>query len=266
MVYPGRILDAPQPPDGPRQWLTPLAFLRWHPRAPASRGLPAALREPGPAGAFGRIVHGQDRAAGCGRRMGVAGRDRRPREPCPPDDICLNQARTRYGGRCGSGRGTDGSPAGRSGPAWCCALSEETAPRFARGLITAEDTDGLSLQDLEIHPAQVPFVLGPEVYAHLPERARELLAAHRHRQDRHRRACHPLHQPEHRGLPVRPPRRAPAASGRPRRARGAQAPQATRTCSPWPSSARRRYRACGSCAAPSPSASRSSMRVTTEAQ
>ena len=31
VLYPQRILDRPQPPDGPRQWLTPLAFLRWQP-------------------------------------------------------------------------------------------------------------------------------------------------------------------------------------------------------------------------------------------
>ena len=58
---------------------------------------------------------------------------------------------------------------------------QETAPQFVLGLITAEDTDGLSLQDLEITPANVPFDLGPDIYLHLPERARELLAAHRHR-------------------------------------------------------------------------------------
>jgi hypothetical protein len=31
LVYPQRIVDDPQPPDGPRQWLAPLAFVRWHP-------------------------------------------------------------------------------------------------------------------------------------------------------------------------------------------------------------------------------------------
>ncbi len=56
----------------------------------------------------------------------------------------------------------------------------ETAPRFALGLIAAEDADGLSLQDLD-SSAHVPFELSQDVYFHLPERARELLAAHRHR-------------------------------------------------------------------------------------
>ena len=48
LVYPRRILEHPQPPDGPRQWLTPLAFVRWHRAVARGRGLRAPLRQPGP--------------------------------------------------------------------------------------------------------------------------------------------------------------------------------------------------------------------------
>ncbi len=181
VVYPDRILHAPQPPDGPRQWLTPLAFLRWHPRAPIAEDCLLRfenLVRQEHSGEPGSVRVGPHDVGGGWALQDVidahASRDR-------PTTVCLEPGTyaLRWPLRIGPRHGRLTVRAQQ--PGVVLRAEEETAPRFARGLIIAEDADGLSLQDLEIHPAQVPFVLSPDVYAHLPERARELLGAHRHR-------------------------------------------------------------------------------------
>ena len=181
VLYPRRILDAPQPPDGPRLWLTPLAFIRWHPRAPAAEDrLPR----------FGNLVKQEHSGESCTVRIephdvggGWALQDAIDAHAtrAHPTTICLEPGTyaLRWPLRIGPRHGQLTLRAQR--PGVVLRAEQETAPQFVLGLITAEDTDGLSLQDLEITPANVPFELGPDVYSHLPERARELLAAHRHR-------------------------------------------------------------------------------------
>ena len=181
VVYPHRILDAPQPPDGPRLWLTPLAFVRWHPRAPAAEDcLPRfehlASRERSGGSCTVRIGP-QDVGGGWVLQDAIdahASRDHATTICLEPGSYAL-----RWPLRIGPQHGRLTLRAERHGVV--LRAEEETAPRFALGLIAAEDSDGLCLQDLEFLPAQVPFALGQDVYFHLPERARDLLAAHRHR-------------------------------------------------------------------------------------
>ena len=171
LVYPQRIVDRPQPPDGPRQWLTPLAFVRWHPRFPQAKDLVPAVPRPGRA----RILHPPPR---CRRRPGPTGNDRCPRKPRPPGrhlprarDICPAAAvADRTGARTADHQGV----AARCGPA-----SEPwAAARFLLGLIIAAGADGLSLEGLEIHPAHAHFDLDQESYLNQPERARRVLDSH----------------------------------------------------------------------------------------
>ena len=181
VVDPRRIMDAPQPPDGPRMWLTPLAFVRWHARKPAAEDcLPR----------FDSLA-GQEHSGGsCTVRIGpqVVGGGWALQDAidahatgADPTIICLEPGSyaLRRPLRIGPQHGRLTLRAERRGVV--LHAEPETAARFVLGLITAEGTDGLSLRDLEIRPAQVPFELGPDVYFHLPQRARELLAAHRHR-------------------------------------------------------------------------------------
>ena len=267
VVYPRRIMDAPQPPDGPRMWLTPLAFVRWHAREPAAEDcLPR----------FDSLA-GQEHSGGsCTVRIGpqdVGGgwalQDAIDAHAtgAHPTIICLEPGSyaLRRPLRIGPQHGRLTLRAERRGVV--LHAERETAARFVLGLIAAEGTDGLSLQDLEIRPAQVPFELGPDVYFHLPQRARELLAAHRHR-----RIAIGVHASHCTNLSVEgcrfvlPMPASPAPGGQaPGGPAAPRPPGSTRTCSPWPSSARRRYRVCGSSAAPSPPASTSNMRVTTAA-
>ena len=181
VVYPRRILDAPQPPDGPRLWLTPLAFVRWHPRAPAAEDcLPRfenLVKEEHSGGSCTVRIGPQDVGGGWALQDAIDAHA----SGAHWTTICLEPGTyaLRRPLRIGPRHGRLTLRGERHGV--LLRAEQETAPRFVLGLIAAEDTDGLSLQDLEIRPAQVPFELGPEVYFHLPERARELLAAHRHR-------------------------------------------------------------------------------------
>ena len=83
VVYPQRILDRPQPPDGPRQWLTPLAFIRWRPGAAPDGGLRSPLRRTPPHRPVSRAGGDPAPAPRSRRRLGTPGRDQRPREPRP---------------------------------------------------------------------------------------------------------------------------------------------------------------------------------------
>ena len=181
MVYPHRILDAPQPPDGPRLWLTPLALVRWHPREPVAEDcLPR----------FDSLTRQEHSGGSCTVRVGPqdvgGGRELQDvidahASRAHPTTICLEPGSyaLRRPLRIGPRHGRLTLRAERHGVV--LRAEHETAPRFALGLIAAEDADGLSLQDLEFLLAHVPFELSQDVYLHLPERARELLAAHRHR-------------------------------------------------------------------------------------
>ena len=181
LVYPQRILNAPQPPDGPRRWLTPLAFVRWHRGAPRAEDcLPR----------FENLTRQERSGRSCTVRLGPgdvgggwalqdvidahASRDHATTICLEPGSYAL-----RWPLRIGPRHGRLTLRAERHGVV--LRAEEETAPRFVFGLIAAEDADGLSLQDLEFHPGQAPFTLGQDAYSHLPERARDLLAAHRHR-------------------------------------------------------------------------------------
>jgi Family of unknown function (DUF6519) len=181
VVYPHPILDAPQPPDGPRLWLAPLAFIRWHPRAPIAEDcLPrfqslAAQEHSG--GSCTVSIGPQDAGAGWALQDAIdahASGDRATTICLEPGTYALRQPL-----RIGPRHGRLTLRAERHGVVLCA--EQDTDPRFALGLIAAEDADGLSLHGLEFRPAQVPFALGQDVYFHLPERARDLLAAHRRR-------------------------------------------------------------------------------------
>ena len=66
-VYPERILDAPQPPDGPRLWACPLALVTW------TNGTPAITNC---VPSFGNLVMLTERGSGCCDHRGAPGRRR----------------------------------------------------------------------------------------------------------------------------------------------------------------------------------------------
>ena len=107
LVYPQRILDRPQPPDGPRQWLTPIAFVRWHPRSPAKDLVPrfdGLVRQERSGGSCTVQVCPEDVGGGWALQEMIdahASRDH-------PATICLEPGKYVLPRRCGSGRSTGG--------------------------------------------------------------------------------------------------------------------------------------------------------------
>ena len=171
LVYPQRIVDRPQPPDGPRQWLTPLAFVRWHPRFPQAKDLVPRFR--GLAGE-GFCIRPRDVDGGRGLQEMIdahASRDH-PAVIClePGTYVLLRPL------RIGPEHGRLTIRASRPG----VVLRAEpwAAARFLLGLIIAAGADGLSLEGLEIHPAHAHFDLDQESYLNQPERARRVLDSH----------------------------------------------------------------------------------------
>ncbi|MGH3250348.1 MAG: DUF6519 domain-containing protein [Trebonia sp.] len=184
VVYPQRILDGPQPPDGPRQWLTPLAFIRWQqaaPRPPRPEdcvprfgGLVRAERSAG-----SRTVHLQSHEVGGGWGLQDAidthaGRARAATICLAPGTYALPRP-LRIGPE--HGRLTIKATA----PGVVLRAEPEAAARFLLGMIVATEADGLSLDGIEFHPAHTRFSVDREIYRNLPERARVLLDAHRER-------------------------------------------------------------------------------------
>jgi hypothetical protein len=184
VVYPQRILDAPQPPDGPRQWLTPLAFLRWRPAAP---------RPPEPEDCvprFAGLVHARQAAGSCtvhlqphevGGGWGLqeavdahAGRGYAATICLAPGSYALPRP-LRIGPE--HGRLTIRATA----PGVVLRAEPEAAERFLLGMIIATEADGFSLEGVEFHQAHTRFSVERETYLNLPERARVLLDGHRDR-------------------------------------------------------------------------------------
>jgi hypothetical protein len=184
LVYPQRILDRPQPPDGPRQWLTPLAFIRWQPGAP---------RPPQPEDCvprFGGLVRAEGSAGSCTVQL-------QPHEVGGgwglQDAIDTRASRDRAATIC-LAPGTYSLPRPlRIGPEHGRLTIRATAPgvvlraepgaaaRFLLGMIIATEADGFTLEGIEFRPAHTRFSVDRESYLNLPERARLLLDAHRHR-------------------------------------------------------------------------------------
>ncbi len=181
LVYPQRIVDEPQPPDGPRQWLTPVAFVRWRPGTPRAEDCVPR---------FGRLA-GEERAAGSStvqlRPEEVGGgwglqdaidahaHRGRPATICLAPGTYLLPRPLRIGPR--HGRLTVRAAA----PGVILRAEPEAAERFLLGMIIATEADGFSLQGIELHPAHTRFSVDRETYLNLPERASLLLDAHRSR-------------------------------------------------------------------------------------
>jgi hypothetical protein len=184
VVYPQRILGDPQPPDGPRQWLTPLAFLRWQqaaPRPPAPEDcvprfaglvrIDQATRS--------RTVRLQPHEVGGGWGLQDAidahtSRDRAAVVCLAPGTYSLPRP-LRIGPE--HGRLTIKAAA----PGVVLRAEPDAAERFLLGLIIATEADGFALEGIEFRPAHTRFSLDRETYANLPERARLLLDTHRDR-------------------------------------------------------------------------------------
>jgi Family of unknown function (DUF6519) len=181
VVYPQRILDGPQSPDGPGQWLTPIAFVRWHPQAPQTEDCVPR---------FGSLVRNGQAGGSCTVRI-------RPHDVGGgwglQDAINEHTSRDHYATIClEPGTYTLSRPLrigpehGRltiraAGPGVVLRVEPEAAAHFLLGMIIAAETDGLTLEGLEIQPAHAPFTIDPETYVNLPERARLVLDAHRGR-------------------------------------------------------------------------------------
>ncbi|HET9080120.1 MAG TPA: DUF6519 domain-containing protein [Trebonia sp.] len=184
VVYPQRILGEPQPPDGPRQWLTPLAFVRWQPAAPRPpepedcvprfSGLARAERS-----ARSCTVHLQPHEVGGGRGLqdvidAHASRDRAATICLAPGTYALPRP-LRIGPE--HGRLTIKATA----PGVVLRAEPEAADRFLLGMIIAAEADGLCLDGIEFRPAHSRFTVERDIYLNLPERARVLLDSHRER-------------------------------------------------------------------------------------
>lgn len=184
VLYPQRILDRPQSPDGPRQWLTPLAFIRWQPAAPRTpqpedcvprfAGLVRAERSPGSC-----TVHLQPHEIGGGWGLQDtidthAGRDRAATICLAPGTYSLPRP-LRIGPE--HGRLTIKATA----PGVILRAEPGAAARFLLGMIIATEADGFSLDGIELRPAHTRFSVDQNNYQNLPERARVLLDAHRDR-------------------------------------------------------------------------------------
>ncbi|HMD91006.1 MAG TPA: DUF6519 domain-containing protein [Trebonia sp.] len=181
VVYPQRILDGPQPPDGPRQWLTPIAFVRWHPRAPETEDcvprFGGLVRDERAGGSC--TVRIRPRDIGGGWALQDAINEHTSRDH--PATICLEPGTyvlprpLRIGPE--HGRLTIRATA----PGVVLRAEPEAAAHFLLGMIIAVETEGFSLEGLEMHPAHARFTLDREAYVKLPERARLVLDAHRGR-------------------------------------------------------------------------------------
>jgi hypothetical protein len=184
VVYPQRILDQSQPPDGPRQWLTPLAFLRWqqaaprppHPEdcVPRFTGL---VRVDQPAGPSTVHLQARDVGGGWGLQDAInthASRGRAATICLAPGTYALPRPL-----RIGPEHGQLTIRA--TAPGVVLRAEPEAAARFLLGLIIATEADGFSLEGIEFHPAHTRFSVNRETYRNLPERARLLLDAHRDR-------------------------------------------------------------------------------------
>jgi hypothetical protein len=181
LLYPQRILDRPQPPDGPRQWLAPVAFVRWHPRSPhAEDCIPrfeslARLERLG--GSCTIRVRAEDVGGGWALQDIIdthSSRDHPVTICLEPGDYVLPRPL-----RIGPQHGRLTIRAAR--PGVVLRAERESAARFLLGLIIAREADGLRLEGLEIQPPHASLVLERDVYQHQPERARAMIAAHRHR-------------------------------------------------------------------------------------
>lgn len=178
VIYPQRIADRPQPPDGPRQWLTPLAFLRWHPDTPQAEDCVPRFDGLVRAEDTGTIpVRPNEVGGGWGLQNLIDSRAHRDR----PVTICLAPGTytlprpLRIGPEHGrlTLRASEPGVILRAGPA--------EAKHFPLGMIIAADADGFALEGIEIHLAQTSFTLAEEIYLSLPDRARVVLDLHRDR-------------------------------------------------------------------------------------
>jgi Family of unknown function (DUF6519) len=182
LVYPHRILARAQPPDGPRQWLAPVAFVRWHPRSPATedciRRFDSLVREEERAGGSCTVrVSSEDVGGGWALQDVIdahASRGHSTTICLEPGNYALPEPL-----RIGPQHGRLTIRAVR--PGVVLRARPEAAARFLHGLIIAREAKGLRLEGLEVHPGHANFVLDPETYQHQPDRARHLLDAHRHR-------------------------------------------------------------------------------------
>jgi len=181
VVYPQRILDGPQPPDGPRQWLTPIAFVRWHPVTKETQDCVARfgglVREERSSGSCTIQIRPHDVGGGWGLQDAIDAHTNRDH----PATICLEPGTYVLSRplRIGPEHGRLTIRAAR--PGVVLRAEPEAAPRFLRGMIMVADSAGFSLEGVEIHPAHTRFALDRGAYQALPDRARLVLDRHRHR-------------------------------------------------------------------------------------
>jgi hypothetical protein len=179
VVYPQRILDRPQPPDGPRQWLTPLAFIRWRPGEPRTEDcvprFAGLLRTDQSAGPGAIQLQPHEVGGGWGLQDAInahASRDRAVTIGLAPGAYALPRPL-----RIGPEHGRLTIKA--SAPGVVLRAEPGAAERFLLGLVVATGADGFSLDGLEFHPPHARFPVDRDSFLNLPERARELLDAHR---------------------------------------------------------------------------------------
>jgi hypothetical protein len=181
VVYPQRILGCPQPPDGPRQWITPLAFVRWRPGDPRTEDcVPrfTALARAGQAGGPGPVhLRPHEVGGGWGLQDAINAHASRDRAAT----ICLAPGTYTLPGPLRIGPEHGRLTLRATAPGVVLRAEPGAAERFLLGMIVATEADGFSLHGIEFHPAHARFPVDRETYRNMPERARVLLDAHRDR-------------------------------------------------------------------------------------
>jgi hypothetical protein len=179
LIYPQPILDQPQPPDGPRQWLAPIAFVTWHPRTPDAQDCVPRFDSAARAGSAGRRWMIQITPADVGGGWALqdvldsyASRDH-------PLTVCLGPGTYSLPRPLHVGPQHGELTVRALWPGTVLRADPEAAQRFSLGLIVATEAHGFCLDGLELRPAHTSLVLDQDVFQNLPERARLMLDQHR---------------------------------------------------------------------------------------
>ena len=177
-VYPQRILDAPQPPDGPRLWACPLAVVAWASGAPTITD----CRQH-----FGGLTSVTDDQEGCCCTIEVA-----------PDDVDggakLQELINRYAGggpaticlKPGTYvlpgplvlKGFSGLTIRGCGEGAVLSAAESPEPAFRLGLMLVDGAHAFTLQRVELDIPVVATEFSTDAFAGVPAERQQLLEAY----------------------------------------------------------------------------------------
>ena len=168
-VYPERYLRAPQPPDGPRQWVCPLAVIEWQAEAREETRLVvledcrkhfAPLTELGSDGCCTIEVHPSDAASG--RLQALIDRAAAGRRPAHRDShvtICFAPGRYELRAPLVLRRRHSNMTLSSCSEAAVLAADPDSVEAFGHGLLVLADVDNVTITGLEFVLPQVPAAI-----------------------------------------------------------------------------------------------------------